>query len=87
MVAELSHLPIGETAMTLTAIREDRPPRLVAISYRLRVVSPLPTERVQRLWHMAEKNSTVHQTLAQTISVSGELDHRNPGDDEHTGDD
>ncbi|AEJ41863.1 hypothetical protein TPY_3711 [Sulfobacillus acidophilus TPY] len=87
MVAELSRLPIGETAMTLTAIREDRPLRLVAISYRLRVVSPLPAERVERLWHMAEKNSTVYQTLAQTISVSGELDHRNPGDDEHTGDD
>ncbi len=86
MVAELSRLPIDDTAITLTATRDDRPPRLVAISYRLRVVSPLPSARVERLQHLAEKNSTVYQTLAQTISVSGELDHRVPGDD-HTGDD
>jgi len=87
MVAELSRLPIDEAAITLTAIREDRPPRLVAISYQLRIVSPLPPDRVERLWHMAEKNSTVYQTLSQTISVAGTLDYRQSGNDNHTGDD
>jgi len=83
MVAELSRVPVDGMTISLAATREDRPPRLVAIHYRLGITSTWPTERLERLRQLAEKNSTVFQTLAQAVPVSGELDHQHPAETGH----
>jgi putative redox protein len=69
MVAELSRLPVGSMAMELEAVRQDKPPTVVSAQYRLTVESPLPEERVVRLVHLAETNSTVFQTLSRAFPI------------------
>lgn len=71
MVAELSHIPIGDVGVEVMGTRQDKPPRLVSVGYHLFAQTDVPAERLQRLVQMAERNSTVFQTLAQSLSISG----------------
>jgi putative redox protein len=79
MVANLSRVPIERMAIEVTGTRQDKPPRLVSATYHLVVETLVSDERVVRLVEMAKKNSTVYQTLAATMSVSGHVTRKNPG--------
>ncbi len=70
-VADLSRGSIADIGIVLVGVRQDQPPRLSSVSYRLWGQTPVPEERLQRLVHMAERNSTVYQTVAAAIPVSG----------------
>jgi len=70
-VADLSRIPVDHTGMLLQATRQDKPPRVVGVEYRLWVDTPIPYERLERLVHMAERNSTVFQTLTAAFPVTG----------------
>ena len=70
-VADLSRVSIDDIGIVLVGVRQDQPPRLTSVSYRLWGQTPVPEERLRRLVHMAERNSTVYQTLAAAVPVSG----------------
>lgn len=70
MVADLSRVPIERMEIEVTGTRQDKPP---SATYHLVVETMVPDERVVRLVEMAKKNSTVYQTLAATMSVSGRV--------------
>ena len=71
MVAELSRVPIAGMAIQMTGVRQDQPPQLVSVTYVLRVQTDVAEDRLTRLVATAQRNSTVYQTLALAIPVSG----------------
>jgi uncharacterized OsmC-like protein len=71
MVAELSRVPIAGMAIHLTGVRQDQPPQLVSVTYALRVQTDAAEDRLTRLVATAQRNSTVYQTMALAIPVSG----------------
>jgi len=70
-VAELSKIPITGAWIELEATRQDKPPSLNHIRYTLHLASEAPKERLERLVGLAERNSTVFQTLSQTLPIEG----------------
>jgi len=79
MVAELSRVPLEGMEIEVTGTRQDKPPRLVSANYHLFVETTVSDERVVRLVEMAEKNSTVYQTLSATMTVSRAVTRKNAG--------
>ena len=71
MVADLSRVPITGMAIQLTGMRQDQPPQLVSVTYELTVYTDAAEDRLTRLVETAKRNSTVYQTLALAIPVSG----------------
>ena len=71
MVAELSRVPVTGMAIHLTGVRQDQPPQLVSVTYQLTIHTDAAEERLRRLVATAQRNSTVYQTLALAIPVSG----------------
>jgi uncharacterized OsmC-like protein len=69
--AELSKIPITGAWIELEATRQDKPPSLNRIRYTLHLASEAPKERVECLVGLAERNSTVFQTLSQTLPIEG----------------
>jgi len=57
----------------VTAEREDRPPRIVQIRYRLTVVTEEPQRRLDLLHHNIVRQGTIYNTLARACDVSGEI--------------
>ncbi len=71
MVAELSRVPIAGMAIQMTGVRQDQPPQLVSVTYQLTIHTDAAEDRLTRLVETAQRNSTVYQTLALAIPVSG----------------
>lgn len=78
MVAGFSRIPLAGVRIVVSARRQDRPPTLVGVHYRLSARTPVPAERFGRLVGLAERNSTVFQTLAQAVPVTGEWERLEP---------
>ncbi|NMP25232.1 OsmC family peroxiredoxin, partial [Sulfobacillus sp. DSM 109850] len=55
----------------LTGVRHDQPPQLVSVTYPWTVQTDAAEDRLRRLVETAKRNSTVYQTLALAIPVSG----------------
>ncbi len=70
-VADLSHVSIGKTSMTVEATRRDRPPILTGIQFHLQVETALEDARLQRIVELAKKNSTVFQTVSLAVPIQG----------------
>jgi putative redox protein len=70
-VAELAKIPIAKAWIELEATRQDKPPVLTLIRYTLHLASEAPKERLDRLTGLAERNSTVFQTLSQALPIEG----------------
>lgn len=70
-VAKASQIPLESAWVELEATRQDKPPTLTQIHYRLYLQSPAPQERLQQLVVLAQRNSTVLQTLAQGVRLEG----------------
>ncbi len=70
-VAELSHVTLGSTSMTVEATRQDRPPILVGIQFHLQVEADLEDARLDRIVELAKKNSTVFQTVSLAVPIQG----------------
>ena len=77
MVAELSRVPIAGMAIQMTGVRQDQPPQLVSVTYQLTVHADVAEDRLTRLVETAKRNSTVYQTLALAIPVSGTVVRHN----------
>jgi putative redox protein len=78
LVADLSAVPLTDASVELTAVRQDKPPRLVSVTYRLTARTPVPPDRLTRLVETALRNSTVFQTLTLAIPVSGTVTRTDP---------
>ncbi|MCL6527249.1 MAG: OsmC family protein [Thermaceae bacterium] len=70
-VAQTSQIPLEGAWVELEATRQDKPPVLTQIRYRLYLKSPAPPQRLERLVELAQRNSTVLQTLAQAVALEG----------------
>lgn len=72
MVAELSRVRIDKLRMTVSAERQDKPPRINEIRYTAFIQTGADKAKVDRLVALAEQNSTVIGTLRTAVPVSGE---------------
>ena len=61
-------------SIEVTAEREEPPPRIVRMRYRLRVVTDEPAHRVELLHKNVRKFGTITNTLAAACELSGEIE-------------
>lgn len=59
--------------LDVTAIRQDSPPRFVAITYELRIATHEPPHRIELVHKNLQKFGTVYNTLAAVCEVHGEV--------------
>ena len=64
----------------VTAERAEPPPRIVRVTYRLRVVTDEPAARVELLHHNVRKFGTITNTLAAACELTGTIEAVAPGD-------
>jgi hypothetical protein len=53
--------------------RQDSPPRMTLVRYRLQVVTDEPPERVDLLHRNIRRHGTVYNTLAAACDVDGDI--------------
>lgn len=70
-VADLSRVSVERASLELRAERQDKPPLLTAISYEWQVRTDLPDVRLERILALAERNSTVFQTVSRAVPITG----------------
>ena len=68
-------LPLEWTSASVEvhAERQDNPPKMVAVTYRLEVVTDEPEHRVDLLHRNISRYGTIYNTLAAVCDVSGEV--------------
>ncbi|WP_114312717.1 OsmC family protein [Thermus caldifontis] len=69
-VAESSRVPLAGARVVLEASREDKPPKIVHIGFVLYLESPAPGERLEKLFELTLKNSTLYQSLKEAIPIT-----------------
>lgn len=69
-LAPKMRLVIDDVRVEVTGIREDNPPRIAAISYRLALTTEERKERMEQLVDYLHKYGTVYNTLVPTLSVT-----------------
>jgi uncharacterized OsmC-like protein len=63
-----------ETAeIEVTAVREEQPPRIARIHYRLTITTSEPQRRVDLLHYNIARQGTIYNTLASACEVTGEI--------------
>ncbi len=76
-VERFSHmLPFryDSASVEVTAEREEPPPRIVRMHYRLRIVTDEPAARLELLHKNIRKFGTITNTLAAACEVTGEVE-------------
>ena len=72
-MAELMPFSFSTARIAVDAHRQDSPPRMDRIRYRLEVATDEPPERVERLHRNVRKYGTITNTLAAACEVDGEI--------------
>lgn len=63
-----------ETAeIEVVAVREEQPPRIARIHYRLTITTSEPQRRVDLLHYNIARQGTIYNTLASACEVTGEI--------------
>ena len=81
-VERFSHiLPFhyDSASIEVTAEREEPPPRIVRMHYRVRVVTDEPAARLELLHKNIRKFGTITNTLAAACQLTGEIEAVAPG--------
>jgi uncharacterized OsmC-like protein len=76
-VERFSHLlnfHYESASIEVTAEREEPPPRIVRIRYRLRVVTQEPPARIELLHKNIRKFGTITNTLAAACELTGDIE-------------
>lgn len=60
-----------DASIKVVAERQDAPPKMVRVTYSLRLVTDEPDQRVELLHRNIQKHGTIYNTLAATCAVSG----------------
>lgn len=63
-------------SVEVTAERQDRPPKIVRISYVVTVVTDEPPHRVDLLHRNIQRHGTIFNTLADVCEVAGTIEAR-----------
>jgi uncharacterized OsmC-like protein len=71
--AQLLQFRYRDAEVEVTARRQDRPPKLVEITYALRIATDEPQRRVDLVHLNLRKHGTVYNTLAATCDVHGDV--------------
>ncbi|MEO8359152.1 MAG: OsmC family protein [Vicinamibacteria bacterium] len=80
-VERFSHLlpfRYESASIEVSAEREEPPPRIVRMHYRLRVVTEEPAARVELLHKNIRKFGTITNTLASACELTGEIEAVSP---------
>lgn len=72
-VTPLLHFQVAGAEVELEAIRQDAPPRLTLIRYRITVDSPETDQRLDLLHRNILKYGTISNTLAAAVPLEGTL--------------
>ncbi len=70
---ELLHFTCDHAEIEVVVVREDKPPRMVAIRYRLWLATTESEHRLLLLQKNLEQYGTIYNTLKASCEVSGEL--------------
>lgn len=71
LVASNSGVQIDGLKVHVTGVRQDSPPRIISIHYEVTVDSPAADPRLDSVFRVAQRNSTVLSTLRECLDVSG----------------
>ena len=77
-LAAKMRLQVEGIQVQIEGLRQDDPPGIVDIRYRLELESPEPPERLQRLHEVAFDWGTVTNTLLKGTHITGSLEAREP---------
>lgn len=72
-MGEILPFRYDSASLEVTAERQDRPPKIVRISYALTVVTDEPRQRVDLLHRNIQRHGTIFNTLAEVCEVSGTI--------------
>ena len=72
-VAPMVHFALRGVDISLTATRQDVPPRIVSISYDVRVDSDESDQRLDLLHTNVRKYGTIFNTVADAVRLTGTL--------------
>ena len=72
LVADNSGLRVDGLRVNVIGVRQAKPPKLVSIRYKLTIDSPESDARINSVFRIAERNSTVLSTLKTAVQVTGE---------------
>lgn len=72
-VAPMIHFSFEGVELELEAVRQDVPPKLVSIDYRLLVSTTETDQRLELLHANVRKYGTIYNTLASSIALSGTI--------------
>jgi len=72
LVASNSGVEIRNLEVQVKGFRQDKPPRLISIDYELTVDSPDSDVRIDNIFRIAQKNSTVLSTLSGALKINGQ---------------
>ena len=78
-VAPMIHLQFHSVRIVLHGERQDSPPRLQSIRYRILVDTPENDERLKLLHYNVQKYGTVYNTVAPGTNMSGTLERMPQG--------
>ena len=70
---EILHFAWQHASVEVQGERQDTPPKMTAITYRLTVVTDEPPHRVELLHRNLTKYGTIYNTLAAVCEVTGEV--------------
>ena len=71
--APMIHFSFEGVEIEIDAARQDVPPKLVSISYRLLVRTSETDQRLELLHTNVRKYGTIYNTLASTVELSGTI--------------
>lgn len=72
-VAPMIHFQYEAVEVTLEAIRQDAPPRLIEIRYELKVATDETAQRLELLHTNIQKYGTIFNTLAAATPINGTI--------------
>ena len=71
--APMLEFDFSAVTVSLSAERQDAPPKLTAITYELVVVTPESDHRLELLHTNVRKYGTISNTLAQAVALTGSI--------------
>jgi len=70
-VTPLIHFRLSGVEIKLTAVRQDAPPRIISVTYELRVATDESDQRLELLHTNVRKYGTISNTVAEATRLRG----------------
>lgn len=82
-VAPMLNFHLEGISVALHAVRQDSPPALINIDYRITVDTDEPDRRLELLHTNIRKYGTISNTLAGSVELKGTIERRQPSVEGH----